>query len=83
MTETPPAAPSGRIVHEVVWSDAFSWWILFKAAGQAFAPTVLILATLGSLATWAGLSLADSLGIPAAVELPAEAVASEAATTGA
>ena len=83
MTETPPAAPSGRIVHEVVWSDAFSWWILFKAAGQAFAPTVLILATLGSLATWAGLSLADSLGIPAAVELPAEAVASEAATAGA
>ena len=84
MTETPPVAPTGRVVHEVVWSDTFSWWILFKAAGQAFAPTVLILATLGSLATWAGLSLADSLGIPPSYgELPAEAVASESATTDA
>lgn len=70
MTETQPTAPAGRVVHEVVWSDAFSWWIILKAAGQAFAPTVILLATLGSLATWAGLSLADSLGIPNTV--PAE-----------
>ncbi len=74
MTDTPTPSPSGRIVHEVVWSDAFSWWILFKAAGQAFAPTVLILATLGALATWAGLSLADTLGLPAVA--PGTAIAS-------
>jgi hypothetical protein len=82
MTENPPAAPPGRIVHEVVWSDAFSWWIILKAAGQAFAPTVLILATLGSLASWAGLSLADSLGIPSADHLAVAAVNYEPSTDG-
>ena len=32
---------------------------------MAFAPTVLVLATFGSVATWAGFSLADTLGLPA------------------
>ena len=64
MPDSPPPSPAGRVVHEVVWSDAFSWWILFKAAGMAFAPTVLVLATFGSLATWAGFSLADAVGLP-------------------
>ena len=64
MPETPPPSPAGRVVHEVVWSDAFSWWIIFKAAGMAFAPTVLTLATVGSIAVWAGFSLADSVGLP-------------------
>lgn len=66
MPDTPPPSPAGRVVHEVVWSDAFSWWILLKAAGMAFAPTVLVLAMLGSLATWAGFSLADAVGLPSA-----------------
>ena len=65
MPDSPPPSPAGRVVHEVIWSDAFSWWILFKAAGMAFAPTVLVLATFGSVATWAGFSLADTLGLPA------------------
>ncbi len=66
MPDTPRSALPDRAVHEVVWSDAFSWWILFRAAGMAFAPTVLVLASLGSLATWAGFSLADSVGLPTA-----------------
>ena len=32
---------------------------------MAFAPTVLVLATFGSVATWAGFSLVDTLGLPA------------------
>jgi hypothetical protein len=64
MPDAPSPSPAGRVVHEVVWSDAFSWWILFKAAGMAFAPTVLALATFGSMATWAGFSLADAVGLP-------------------
>jgi len=51
----------GRIVHEVMWSEALPWWLLFRAAGTAFAPTVILLALLGGLATWAGWSIADSL----------------------
>ncbi len=61
------AQPPSRaqIIHEIIWSEAFPWWILLKAAGQAFAPTVLILATLATAGTWAGFSLLDSLGLPA------------------
>ena len=55
--------PSGVIVHEVRWADALPWWILFRAAGAAFSPTVILLAALGALATWGGWSAADSLGI--------------------
>ena len=61
------AQPPSRaqIIHEIIWSEAFPWWILLKAAGMAFAPTVLILATLATAGTWAGFSLLDSLGLPA------------------
>ena len=57
--------PSGTIVHEIRWSDALPWWILFRAAGSAFSPTVIILAALGALATWAGWSVADQFGLRA------------------
>lgn len=59
------AQPPSRaqIIHEIIWSEAFPWWILLKAAGMAFAPTVLILATLATAGTWAGFSLLDSLGL--------------------
>ena len=60
-TADSPAPDHGRIVHEIQWSEALPWWILFRAAGTAFAPTVILLALLGSLATWAGWSIADSL----------------------
>ncbi|NBW95807.1 MAG: hypothetical protein EBR28_03515 [Planctomycetia bacterium] len=59
--DTPPPQDQGRIVHEVLWSEALPWWLLFRAAGAAFAPTVVLLALLGGLATWAGWSIADSL----------------------
>jgi hypothetical protein len=62
--------PDGT-VHEVQWSDALPWWILFRAAGACFSPTVVFLAALGSVATWAGWSLADRLGL----QHPAVAVA--------
>jgi hypothetical protein len=69
-TADSPSPDHGRIVHEIQWSEALPWWILFRAAGTAFAPTVILLALLGSLATWAGWSIADSLklagGDPAA-----------------
>jgi hypothetical protein len=54
---------SRGIVHEIRWCDAIPWWLLFRAAGQAFAPTVVILAAVGGLATWAGWSVADQLGL--------------------
>jgi hypothetical protein len=60
----PSATQSGRTVHEIQWSDALPWWILFRAAGACFSPTVIFLAALGSVATWAGWSLADKLGLP-------------------
>jgi hypothetical protein len=60
-TSDSPSPDHGRIVHEIQWSEALPWWILFRAAGSAFAPTVILLALLGSLATWAGWSIADSL----------------------
>jgi len=58
------AAVAGATVHEIRWSDALPWWLLFRAAGTAFAPTVFLLAALGSLATWAGWSVADRIGLP-------------------
>lgn len=60
------ANPIGTAVHEVYWSDALPWWILFRAAAWAFTPTVVLLATGGLLATWAGWSLADRLNLPGA-----------------
>jgi hypothetical protein len=65
--------PSGTIVHEVRWSDALPWWILFRAAGAAFSPTVILLAALGGLATWAGWSVATQLGF-AGVDAAADAI---------
>ncbi len=58
--DTPPDGHS-RTIHEILWSEALPWWLLFRAAGSAFAPTVILLALLGGLATWAGWSIADSL----------------------
>jgi hypothetical protein len=55
--------PSGTIVHEVRWADALPWWLLFKAAGVAFSPTVILLAALGAVATWAGWSACSQLGL--------------------
>ena len=51
------------IVHEIRWSDALPWWILFRAAGAAFSPTVILLAALGAAAVWAGWSAADQAGL--------------------
>jgi hypothetical protein len=55
--------PSGTVVHEVRWADALPWWILIRAAGAAFSPTVILLAALGALATWGGWSAADQIGL--------------------
>jgi hypothetical protein len=57
------------IIHEIQWSDALPWWLLFRAAGAAFSSAVILLAALGALAVWGGWSLADRLGIPAVVEV--------------
>ena len=73
-SSTDPVAATaaiGSAVHEVYWRDALPWWILFRAAGMAFSPTVLLLAAFGGLATWAGWSVIDSLTGPVAgLELP-------------
>ena len=76
------AAPHdrGRIIHEVLWSEALPWWLLFRAAGAAFAPTVILLALLGGLATWAGWSIADSLSLAGAD--PAADAIRDASLTG-
>jgi len=76
---TPPA--HGRIIHEIVWSEALPWWLLFRAAGAAFSPTVILLALLGGLATWAGWSIADSLRI-AGTDPAAEAILDESLSGG-
>jgi hypothetical protein len=68
---------AGRIVHEIQWSEALPWWLLFRAAGSAFAPTVILLAALGSLATWAGWSLADRMQL-AGVDNAADLIAGAA-----
>jgi len=54
---------SGGIVHEVRWSEAVPWWILLRAAGAAFSPTVILLAFLGGAAMRAGWSACDRLGL--------------------
>jgi hypothetical protein len=54
---------TSRVVHEIQWSEALPWWLLFRGAGAAFSPSVILLAALGALATWAGWSVADSLGL--------------------
>ena len=76
------AQPPSRaqIIHEIIWSEAFPWWILLKAAGMAFAPTVLILATLATAGTWAGFSLLDSLGLPTGISTNAPVVDVEQTT---
>ena len=71
----------GRIIHEVLWSEALPWWLLFRAAGAAFAPTVIVLALLGGLATWAGWSIADSLNL-AGADPAADAIRDAAITSG-
>ena len=63
---TAPSNPSGTVVHEIRWSDALPWWLLFRAAGAAFSPTVVLLAALGAVATWAGWSACDQLGLAGA-----------------
>ena len=65
-----PAAPAGvsaAVVHEVRWADALPWWLLFRAAAVAFSPTVILLATLGALGTWAGWSVVDQIGLPGGI----------------
>ena len=74
------ADPSGTVVHEIRWSDALPWWLLFRAAGAAFAPTVILLAAAGAVATWAGWSMADRLdlaGVDAAADVIAAAKADD------
>ena len=71
----PAADQTGRIVHEIQWSEALPWWLLFRAAGAAFSPTVILLAALGAIATWAGWSLADRLHLPG-VDQAADVIAS-------
>jgi hypothetical protein len=67
MTASPN--PSGAVVHEIRWSDALPWWLLFRAAGAAFSPTVILLAALGAVATWAGWSACTQLGLAGAGDL--------------
>ena len=71
------ASPGGRIVHAIQWSEALPWWLLFRAAGAAFAPTVILLAALGAVATWAGWSLADRMQLPG-VDQTADVIAGAA-----
>ena len=78
MSDNAQPPSRAQIIHEIIWSEAFPWWILLKAAGMAFAPIVLILATLASAGSWAGFSLLDSLGLP--LDAPAEIQAGENAT---
>lgn len=66
--------PGGTIVHEIRWGDALPWWLLFRAAGAAFSPTVILLAAAGAVATWAGWSMADRLGL-AGVDRAADVIA--------
>ncbi|MFM8578435.1 MAG: hypothetical protein ACKOCN_06510 [Planctomycetaceae bacterium] len=56
-----PQRGSAHVVHEIHWSDAFPWWNLFAAAGRAFSPAVLLLATAGFVSVWAGWSVVDRL----------------------
>ncbi len=57
-----------RVVSSIQWSEALPWWLLFRGAAAAFSPSVILLAALGALATWAGWSVSDNLGlVPEAV----------------
>ena len=69
--------PSGHVVHEIRWSDALPWWLLFRAAAAAFSPTVILLAALGAVATWAGWTVADKLGLPGADPIATEIASGE------
>jgi hypothetical protein len=71
--------PSGTVVHEVRWGDALPWWILFRAAGAAFSPTVILLAAMGAVAAWGGWSAANQLGLAGADPLAGSAAAGDAA----
>lgn len=76
-SSTDPVAATaaiGSAVHEVHWRDALPWWILFRAAGMAFSPTVILLAAFGGLAFWAGSSVLDSMAGPLLVEELPESV---------
>jgi hypothetical protein len=64
MTDKSQPPSRAQIIHEIIWSEAFPWWILFKAAGIAFAPAVILLATLATAGIWAGFSAIDSIGLP-------------------
>jgi len=72
--------PSRGIVHEIRWSDALPWWILFRAAGAAFSPTVILLALLGAVAMEAGWSASDRFGLTVAD--PQAAAVARAIETG-
>lgn len=61
------SVPPGGVVHEIRWSEALPWWLLVRAAGAAFSPSVILLAAFGAVAAWAGWSIADQLGVPGAV----------------
>ena len=50
-----------RVVSSIQWSEALPWWLLFRGAAAAFSPSVILLAALGALATWAGWSVSDNL----------------------
>jgi hypothetical protein len=79
------------VVHEIRWSDALPWWLLLRAAGAAFSPSVVLLAAFGAVAVWAGWSIADQLGMPGglraapsdALVLPSAAPAAAAAAADA
>jgi hypothetical protein len=73
-TNTQENGLAGRIVHEIQWSEALPWWLLFRAAGCAFSPTVILLAALGAVATWAGWSVADRMQL-AGVDRTADVIA--------
>jgi len=76
-SSTDPVAATaaiGSAVHEVHWRDALPWWILFRAAGMAFSPTVILLAAFGGLAFWAGSSVLDSMAGPLLLEELPESV---------
>ena len=80
MSDNAQPPSRAQIIHEIIWSEAFPWWILLKAAGMAFAPTVLILATLATAGTWAGFSLLDSLGLPTGISTNAPVADAEQTT---
>ncbi|RLS76733.1 MAG: hypothetical protein DWI03_08335 [Planctomycetota bacterium] len=75
--------PSGGVVHEIRWSDALPWWIIFRAAAAAFSPTVIVLGALGAAATWAGWSAGNQLGLAGGISGTGGAVAAVQVDEGA